>query len=182
MTSRVSFIVSIVTELMTMRISGFFERRHWTICFRLPDEPPMNAWVGSGRSFNASGANPRTTFTFGVLNFSLFCSIRSAAASSFSIEYMLPSTATRAISMETDPVPAPTSYTIESLLSLSFATDRVLTSDLVMGASPRMNSSSGMLKGFVMSGSSLNTIATQRSPNSIRRSSAGVPRTTFSVG
>ena len=55
-----------------------------------------------------------------------------------------PAGTARAHSTDTEPVPAPTSHTVWWFCSRSLLTARVRTSSLVMGASPRRNSSSGM--------------------------------------
>ena len=84
--------------------------------------------------------------------------------------------------MDTEPVPAPTSYTTESLHSFSLATDSVLTSLLVMGASPRVNASSGMDMEFLVSGVGFSMSATHRSPKLSSRHWDGVPVKILSVG
>ena len=109
MTCIVSAIVSMVTELITILTSGFLSSRHSTMDLRFPEEPPMNAWVGAGRSAMASGASPLTTSRFAAWNLRLFISMRSAAMSSLSMAYTFPRYAVRAISIDTEPVPAPMS-------------------------------------------------------------------------
>ena len=75
----------------------------------LPEEPPIKAWVGTGRSTQASGASPSTISRLSAANFSLFLYNSSTASGFFSIAYTRPSTACIAISTDTEPVPAPTS-------------------------------------------------------------------------
>ena len=55
-----------------------------------------------------------------------------------------PARATSAASIDTLPVPAPTSHTVSVAVRRSFASATARTSCLVMGTSPRMKSSSGM--------------------------------------
>ena len=55
-----------------------------------------------------------------------------------------PARATSAASIDTLPVPAPTSHTVSVAVRHSFASATARTSCLVMGTSPRMKSSSGM--------------------------------------
>ena len=55
-----------------------------------------------------------------------------------------PARATSAASIDTLPVPAPTSHTVSVAARRSFASATARTSCLVMGTSPRMKSSSGM--------------------------------------
>ena len=55
-----------------------------------------------------------------------------------------PARATSAASIDTLPVPAPTSHTVSVVVRRSFASATARTSCLVMGTSPRMKSSSGM--------------------------------------
>ena len=65
---------------------------------------------------------------------------------------------------------------------MSFATDSVLTSLLVMGASPRVNASSGMEMELRVSGVGFTMSATQRSPKLSSRHSEGLPVKMLSVG
>ena len=122
------------------------------------------------------------TSTLGVHSFLLLTSMRSAATSSFSMAYTFPSGQHSAIAMETEPVPAPTSYATESGERRSLATESDLTSLLVMGASPLVKSSSGIQTGHAVSGEGFSTTAAQSSPNSTFRSSFGEPETIFSSG
>lgn len=85
MISVISPMVSNVTALITILMSGFNSNRVPTMESMFPEEPPMNACVGVGSPANAGGAIPDMVTMFGVANLRLFHSIKSIAELSFSI-------------------------------------------------------------------------------------------------
>ena len=140
----ISATVSSVIALTTMWIFGFFSSKSVRISFSWPLLPPIKAWVGTGSASMAAGAFPYTVSTLGVRNFFLFLRISSTASAFCSMAYTVPRCARRAASTDTEPVPAPISYSTLSSVICSRDSDRIRTSSFVMGTSPRIHASSGM--------------------------------------
>ena len=109
----------------------------------LPPLPPTKTQSGAGNPSSASGAAPWTTRKFVHANCRRFCSINWHASASFSTAYTMPRAACNAISMDTEPVPAPISQAMLSRCKRSRESEIHRTSDLVIGVFPRMNRSSG---------------------------------------
>ena len=86
-------IVSSVTAAAAMRTPGFFASRHSMISAIFPEEPPIKAWVGAGRSPRAAGAVPVTTVTLEAPSRRAFSPMRAAASSRRSIANTLPEAA-----------------------------------------------------------------------------------------
>ena len=101
---------------------------------------PWQDW----RFASASGAIPATACTLPHPNASAFSRMSRTPAALRSTAHTDPARATSAASIDTLPVPAPTSHTVSVAVRRSFASATARTSCLVMGTSPRMKSSSGM--------------------------------------
>ena len=109
---------------------------------RLPEEPPINTWVGAGSSFKASGASPGTIVRLSRANFRRFSSRSSTASSFFSMAQTSPLGHCLAISTETEPVPAPTSQQMESSSRASLEREMLRMPCFVIGTFARRNTSS----------------------------------------
>lgn len=109
-----------------------------------PALPPTNTASGTGSFASALGATPGTAYTLPHPNASAFSRMSRTPVALRSTAHTDPARATSAASIDTLPVPAPTSHTVSVAVRRSFASATARTSCLVMGTSPRMKSSSGM--------------------------------------
>ena len=116
-----------------MRTWGFFASSSATISRIFPALPPMNAWVGAGKPAQASGALPQTTCRFSNENRSRFCPSSAAASSRRSTAQTCPRFACKAISTDTEPVPAPMSQQTLRSVSRSLERHTARTSLFVIG-------------------------------------------------
>ena len=147
----------------TMRAWGFFSNTRVRIPRRLPPLPPINTWVGAGSASQTSGASPETTVRFSAESAFLFSSSSFRAVSFRSMAYTQPRFACNAISMATEPVPAPTSQQTAFSVSCSLESATARTSLFVMGTfSSRRKTTSGNPWVTTASGASFSISATLR--------------------
>ena len=133
-----------VTHGTHRRTCEFFSSAASTMEGSSPALPPTNTASGTGSFASASGATPGTACTLPHPNASAFSRMSRTPVALRSTAHTDPARATSAASIDTLPVPAPTSHTVSVAVRRSFASATARTSCLVMGTSPRMKSSSGM--------------------------------------
>ena len=108
-----------------------------------PPLPPINTESAAGSFSITSAALALMISILSSPNFLAFCAIRSQPSFVLSTAYTVPYKACMASSTETEPVPAPMSYTMASLAGDNLLTTLALISRFVIGISARIKLSSG---------------------------------------